>query len=115
MEDAGDGVAALPLAGRFPISNMAIEAGAKNGIFPFDRVTRDYVDGRAARKYAVVEADGDARYASEIEIDVGSLEPQVAFPHLPENTTPLSRGGNVPIEQVVGGSCTNGRAGDPLH
>jgi 3-isopropylmalate/(R)-2-methylmalate dehydratase large subunit len=112
MEYAGDGIAALPIAWRFTISNMAIEAGAKNGIFPFDRVTRDYVDGRAARKYAVVEADGDARYASEIEIDVGSLEPQVAFPHLPENTRPLSRVGNVPIDQVVVGSCTNGRIED---
>jgi 3-isopropylmalate/(R)-2-methylmalate dehydratase large subunit len=112
MEYAGDGLAALPIAWRFTISNMAIEAGAKNGIFPFDGVTRDYVDGRAARKYVVVEADGDARYASEIEIDVGSLEPQVAFPHLPENTRPLSRVGNVPIDQVVVGSCTNGRIED---
>ena len=112
MEYAGDGLAALPIAWRFTISNMAIEAGAKNGIFPFDRVTRDYVDARAAREYAVVEADGDARYASEIEIDVGSLEPQVAFPHLPENTRPLSRVGNIPIDQVVVGSCTNGRIED---
>jgi 3-isopropylmalate/(R)-2-methylmalate dehydratase large subunit len=112
MEYAGDGIAALPIAWRFTISNMAIEAGAKNGIFPFDHVTRDYVDGRAAREYAVVEADGDARYAAEIEIDVGSLEPQVAFPHLPENTRPLSQVGNVPIDQVVVGSCTNGRIED---
>jgi 3-isopropylmalate/(R)-2-methylmalate dehydratase large subunit len=112
MEYAGDGLAALPIAWRFTISNMAIEAGAKNGIFPFDHVTRDYVDGRAAREYAVVEADGDARYASEIEIDVGSLEPQVAFPHLPENTRPLSQVGNVPIDQAVVGSCTNGRIED---
>jgi 3-isopropylmalate/(R)-2-methylmalate dehydratase large subunit len=112
MEYAGDGIAALPIAWRFTISNMAIEAGAKNGIFPFDRVTRDYVDGRAAREYTVVEADGDARYASEIEIDVGSLEPQVAFPHLPGNTRPLSQVGNVPIDQVVVGSCTNGRIED---
>jgi 3-isopropylmalate/(R)-2-methylmalate dehydratase large subunit len=112
MEYAGDGLAALPIAWRFTISNMAIEAGAKNGIFPFDLVTRDYVDGRAAREYAVVEADRDARYASEIEIDVGSLEPQVAFPHLPENTRPLSQVGNVPIDQVVVGSCTNGRIED---
>jgi 3-isopropylmalate/(R)-2-methylmalate dehydratase large subunit len=112
MEYAGDGLAALPIAWRFTISNMAIEAGAKNGIFPFDLVTRDYVDGRAAREYAVVDADRDARYASEIEIDVGSLEPQVAFPHLPENTRPLSQVGNVPIDQVVVGSCTNGRIED---
>ena len=112
MEYAGDGLAALPIAWRFTISNMAIEAGAKNGIFPFDHVTKAYADMRAARKYTVVEADGDARYASEIGIDLGSLEPQVAFPHLPENTRPLSRVGNVPIDQVVVGSCTNGRIED---
>ena len=112
MEYAGDGLASLPMAWRFTISNMAIEAGAKNGIFPFDPVTKAYADMRAARKYTVVEADGDARYASEIGIDLGSLEPQVAFPHLPENTRPLSRVGNVPIDQVVVGSCTNGRIED---
>ena len=112
MEYAGDGLASLPMAWRFTISNMAIEAGAKNGIFPFDHVTKAYADMRAARKYTVVEADGDARYASEIGIDLGSLEPQVAFPHLPENTRPLSRVGNVPIDQVVVGSCTNGRIED---
>jgi 3-isopropylmalate/(R)-2-methylmalate dehydratase large subunit len=112
MEYAGDGLAALPMAWRFTISNMAIEAGAKNGIFPFDGVTKAYADERAARAYTVVEADGDARYASEIEVDLGVLEPQVAFPHLPENTRPLSRAGNVPIDQVVVGSCTNGRIED---
>ncbi|HEU5360468.1 MAG TPA: 3-isopropylmalate dehydratase large subunit [Candidatus Deferrimicrobiaceae bacterium] len=112
MEYAGDGLAALPMAWRFTIANMAIEAGAKNGIFPFDGATRAYADERAARKYAVAEADGDARYASEIGIDLGILEPQVAFPHLPSNTRPLSRVGNVPIDQVVLGSCTNGRIED---
>jgi len=112
MEYAGDGLASLPMAWRFTISNMAIEAGAKNGIFPFDHVTKAYADMRAARKYTVIEVDGDARYASEIGIDLGSLEPQVAFPHLPENTRPLSRVGNVPIDQVVVGSCTNGRIED---
>jgi 3-isopropylmalate/(R)-2-methylmalate dehydratase large subunit len=112
MEYSGDGLAALPMAWRFTISNMAIEAGAKNGIFPFDGVTKAYADERAARQYIVVEGDGDARYASEIEVDLGVLEPQVAFPHLPENTRPLSRAGNVPIDQVVVGSCTNGRIED---
>jgi 3-isopropylmalate/(R)-2-methylmalate dehydratase large subunit len=112
MEYAGDGLAALPMAWRFTISNMAIEAGAKNGIFPFDRVTKAYADGRASRDYSVVEVDGNARYAAEIGVDLGSLEPQVAFPHLPENTRPLSRAGNVPIDQVVVGSCTNGRIED---
>ncbi len=112
MEYAGEGIAALPMAWRFTITNMAIEAGAKNGVFPFDTVTKDYVEQRAARKYSVVEPDGDARYASEIGVDLGSLEPQVAFPHLPENTRPLSQVGNVPIDQVVVGSCTNGRIED---
>ena len=112
MEYAGDGLSALPMAWRFTIANMAIEAGAKNGIFPFDDVTREYADGRAAREYVVAVADRDARYAEEIAVDLGALEPQVAFPHLPENTRPLSRVGNVPIDQVVLGSCTNGRIED---
>jgi 3-isopropylmalate/(R)-2-methylmalate dehydratase large subunit len=112
MEYAGDGLAALPMAWRFTISNMAIEAGAKNGIFPFDGVTKAYAHGRSAREYTVVGADRDARYEEEIGVDLGALEPQVAFPHLPENTRPLSRVGNVPIDQVVVGSCTNGRIED---
>jgi 3-isopropylmalate/(R)-2-methylmalate dehydratase large subunit len=112
MEYTGDGLAALSMAWRFTISNMAIEAGAKNGIFPFDEVTKAYADERAAREYEVVEVDGNARYAAEIGIDLGALEPQVAFPHLPENTRPLSQAGNVPIDQVVVGSCTNGRIED---
>ena len=112
MEYAGDGLAALPMAWRFTISNMAIEAGAKNGIFPFDEITKSYADERASRKYTVVEADRDAQYAAEIGIDLGALEPQVAFPHMPENTRSLSRVGNVPIDQVVVGSCTNGRIED---
>ncbi len=112
MEYAGDGLAALPMAWRFTISNMAIEAGAKNGIFPFDGVTKAYSDGRSARGYDVVVADRDARYAGEIAVDLEALEPQVAFPHLPENTRPLSRVGNVPVDQVVVGSCTNGRIED---
>ena len=112
MEYTGDGLAALPMAWRFTICNMAIEAGAKNGIFPFDEVTKAYADERAAREYEVVEVDGNARYAAEIGVDLGALEPQVAFPHMPENTRPLSRAGNVPIDQVVVGSCTNGRIED---
>jgi len=112
MEYAGDGLATLPMAWRFTISNMAIEAGAKNGIFPFDAITKAYSDGRGKRKYLVVTADPDARYASEMTVDLGKLEPQVAFPHLPENAKPLSQVGNVPIDQVVVGSCTNGRIED---
>ncbi len=112
MEYAGDGLSFLPMAWRFTMSNMAIEAGAKNGIFPFDEATRAYSDAHAKRKYEVVTPDADARYAAEMSVDLSSLEPQVAFPHLPENTRPLSRVGNVPIDQVVVGSCTNGRIED---
>jgi 3-isopropylmalate/(R)-2-methylmalate dehydratase large subunit len=112
MEYAGDGIGHLPMAWRFTISNMAIEAGAKNGIFPFDDVTRAYSDGRAKRGYEVVAADRDARYAGELPVDLSALEPVVAFPHLPENTKPLSQVGSVPVDQVVVGSCTNGRIED---
>src|SRR3972149_913280 len=112
MEYAGEGLSSLPMAWRFTMSNMAIEAGAKNGIFPFDGVTRAYADGRAKRKYEVVTVDKDARYAAELHADLSALEPQVAFPHLPENAKPLSQVGNVPIDQVVVGSCTNGRIED---
>ncbi len=112
MEYAGEGISSLPMAWRFTMSNMAIEAGAKNGIFPFDETTRAYADARAKRKFEIVTADGDARYAGELAVDLAALEPQVAFPHLPENARPLSRVGNVPIDQVVVGSCTNGRIED---
>jgi 3-isopropylmalate/(R)-2-methylmalate dehydratase large subunit len=112
MEFAGEGLASLPMAWRFTMSNMAIEAGAKNGIFPFDGTTRAYADERAKRKYEVVVADRDARYEAELSADLSALEPQVAFPHLPENTKPLSQVGDVPVDQVVVGSCTNGRIED---
>lgn len=112
MEYAGDGLSALSMAWRFTISNMAIEAGAKNGIFPFDDQTRAYAKVRAKRPWTVFEPDRDARYAEEFTVDLGTLEPQVAFPHLPENTRPLSAVGDVPVDQVVVGSCTNGRIED---
>ena len=112
MEYAGDGIAHLPMAWRFTMTNMAIEAGAKNGIFPFDAATKAYSDGRAKKKYEVFKADSDARYAGEIKVDLSSLEPVVSFPHLPENTKRISEVGNVPIDQVVVGSCTNGRIED---
>lgn len=112
MEFAGEGLASLPMAWRFTMSNMAIEAGAKNGVFPFDASTRAYADPRAKRKYEVVTVDADARYDGELHVDLSALQPQVAFPHLPENTKPISQVGNVPIDQVVIGSCTNGRIED---
>jgi 3-isopropylmalate/(R)-2-methylmalate dehydratase large subunit len=112
MEYAGDGIARLSMAWRFTMTNMAIEAGGKNGIFPFDDVTRAYADAHSKPGYRVVTADPDAKYADEISVDLSSLEPVVAFPHLPENTRPISQVGNVPIDQVVVGSCTNGRIED---
>ena len=112
MEFAGDGIANLPMAWRFTMTNMAIEAGGKNGIFPFDEETRAYADARTKRPYKVMSADSDAKYSDEIHLDLSSLEPAVAFPHLPENVRPLSQVGNVPIDQAVVGSCTNGRIED---
>lgn len=112
MEYHGDGLAQLSMAWRFTMANMAIEAGAKNGIFPFDELTGDYSKRHAARQYKVVEADPDARYVEVREYDLSLIEPQVAFPHLPENTRPISEVGEVKVDQVVIGSCTNGRIED---
>ena len=112
MEFAGPAVEGLSMAGRFTMANMAIEAGAKAGLFAVDEVTRAYVDGRATRSYRVYQADADAACAQVIEIDVSQVEPQVAFPHLPENTRPVSQAGEVFVDQVVIGSCTNGRLED---
>ena len=112
MEYAGEGIASLSMAWRFTMTNMAIEAGAKNGIFPFDETTRVFADARARRPYKVVQADPDAKYSDELHVDLSSLEPVVAFPHLPDNVRPVSQAGKVPIDQVVVGSCTNGRIED---
>ncbi|MDH7487365.1 MAG: 3-isopropylmalate dehydratase large subunit [Anaerolineae bacterium] len=112
IEFGGAVVDALPMAGRFTMANMAVEAGAKAGLFAVDDVTHAYVNGRASRPYRVYQANEDAAYAQVIEVDVGQIEPQVAFPHLPENVRPASQAGDVPIDQVVIGSCTNGRLED---
>jgi len=112
IEFAGPVVAQLPMAGRFTMANMAIEAGGKAGLFAVDDVTCSYVDERASRPYHVYQADDDALYAQVIEIDVSQIEPQVAFPHLPGNARPVSQAGDVSIDQVVIGSCTNGRLDD---
>ncbi len=112
MEFAGPAVDALPMAGRFTMSNMAIEAGGKAGLFAVDDATRAYVAGRAKRPFTVAAADAAAAYAYVYEIDVSALEPQVAFPHLPENARPVSAAGDVKIDQSVIGSCTNGRLED---
>lgn len=112
MEFGGETIADLSMEGRFTMANMAIEAGGKNGIFPVDDKTLDYVRGRAKRNYTVYQSDPDARYSEVYEWDVSKLEPQIAFPHLPENTKPLSECGKVTIDQSVIGSCTNGRIED---
>jgi 3-isopropylmalate/(R)-2-methylmalate dehydratase large subunit len=112
IEFAGPVVDELPMAGRFTMANMAIEAGGKAGLFGVDDATRRYVDGRASRPYRVYQADGDAVYAQVLDIDVGQIELQVAFPHLPGNVRPVSQSGHVRIDQAVIGSCTNGRLAD---
>ncbi len=112
MEFAGETISKLPMADRLAMANMAIEAGAKNGIFPPDEITREYVENRAKRPYTFYASDPDAEYSDVIEIDAGLIEPQVAFPHLPSNVKPISRAGNVKIDQSLIGSCTNGRIED---
>lgn len=112
LEFVGDGVGSLSMDDRFAICNMAIEAGAKNGIFPVDEKTRDYMNGRVNREYMVFSADDDAVYEREIVIDLNALEPTVALPHLPENTKPISQVEKLKVDQVVIGSCTNGRIED---
>ena len=112
LEFAGEGVKSLSMDDRLCISNMAIEAGAKNGIFPVDEITKNYMYGRVNRAYQVFEADEDAVYERTISIDLSQLKPTVAFPHLPENTKTIDKVGNIKIDQVVIGSCTNGRLED---
>lgn len=112
MEFTGEMIETLPMSGRFTMANMAIEAGAKNGIFQPDRVTVEYIEGRAKRPYQIFRSDPDAHYVETREYDVSRIEPQVAFPHLPSNTKPISQVGDIPIDQVVIGSCTNGRLED---
>ena len=112
LEFAGDGVANLTMDDRFTIANMAIEAGAKNGIFPVDDLAEGYMKEHSKRPYVVYEADEDAQYDQEITIDLGKLKATVAFPHLPENTRTIDEVGDVKIDQVVIGSCTNGRIDD---
>ena len=114
MEFTGEAIDSLSMDGRFTMANMAIEAGGKAGLFHVDETTRNYLKGRARREYTEYVSDPDARYTRVIEYDASKIEPQVAFPHIPSNTRPISQVGNVPIDQVVIGSCTNGRL-DDLH
>lgn len=113
LEFCGDGISELSMADRFTICNMAIEAGAKNGIFPVDEKTEAYLKERVTdRSWEAVTADADAVYAREITIELDKLVPVVAYPHLPENTHPAAEGHDIKIDQVVIGSCTNGRLED---
>jgi len=112
MEFSGETVAALTMADRLTMANMAIEAGAKNGIFPVDDTTRAYVAARSDRRYVAGPPDPDADYRDVLEIDCSAIEPQVAFPHLPSNVRGIGEVGDVRIDQAVIGSCTNGRIED---
>ncbi|WP_394922508.1 3-isopropylmalate dehydratase large subunit [uncultured Robinsoniella sp.] len=113
MEFVGEGVKNLTMDDRFTIANMAIEAGGKNGIFPVDELTKEYLDSHSKRPYTVYEADEDAVYEEEYTINLSELQPTIAFPHLPENTKTIGEiKEDVVIDQVVIGSCTNGRIDD---
>ena len=112
MEFTGPGLASLTMDDRLCIANMAVEAGAKNGVFEVDEVTMAYIRSRVNREIAVYQADPDAVYEQTVEIDLSSIEPTVAFPHLPENARTFDQIGEIPIDQVVIGSCTNGRISD---
>ncbi len=112
MEFAGETVAALTMADRFTMANMAVEAGAKNGIFPVDETTRTYMAERSDRRYVADASDPDAVYCDVFEIDCGAVAPQVAFPHQPSNVRAIDDVGDVRIDQAVIGSCTNGRIED---
>jgi 3-isopropylmalate/(R)-2-methylmalate dehydratase large subunit len=112
MEFAGEAIDSLSMDSRFTMANMAIEAGGKTGIFGVDGKTKAYVKDRAKRAYKVYQSDDNADYSKIIEYDVSNLEPQVAFPHLPSNAKPVSQARDIKIDQVVIGSCTNGRLDD---
>lgn len=112
LEFSGPGVAELSMDDRLTISNMAIEAGGKNGIFPVDEKTVAYMKEHSDKEWTVYEADEDAPYDAEYTIDLSALQPTVSFPHLPENTKEIGTFGEIPIDQVVIGSCTNGRIED---
>ena len=111
LEFTGDGVKEIPMDGRLTIANMAIEAGAKNGIFPVDDVCREYLKGRVTREWTAFEADPDAEYSRTVTVNLDELDMTVSLPHLPENTRP-ARECRQTIDQVVIGSCTNGRISD---
>ena len=112
LEYTGEGVKSLSMDDRLCIANMSIEAGAKNGIFPVDEITEAYMKDRVDRPWTAYQADPDAEYTRVVEIDLNTVEPTVSFPHLPENAHPISEVGDIAIDQVIIGSCTNGRLED---
>jgi len=112
LEFGGPGLARIPISGRFTMANMAIEAGAKAGLFPADEATLEYLDGRTARTASRLGPDEGASYVRELEIDLAAVEPSVALPPLPSNVLPAREVGTIPIDQAVIGSCTNGRLDD---
>ncbi len=112
IEFTGQGIANLKMDDRFTISNMAIEAGAKNGIFPVDERTIEYIKEHSTREYKVYQADEDAEYDEKYLIDLSTIRPTVSFPHSPDNTRTIDEVGDIEIDQVVIGSCTNGRIDD---
>lgn len=112
MEFIGDGIKHLSIDDRFTMANMAIEAGGKNGIFPVDDITVEYLKEHSNREWKAYEADEDAEYDEVYEIDLSILRPTVAFPHLPDNTRTIDEVGDIEVDQVVIGSCTNGRISD---
>ena len=112
LEFTGEGLSSLSMADRFTIANMAIEAGGKNGIFPVDEKTLEYIKDRVTKPYEIVVSDADAKYVRTVEINLSKLKPVVAFPHLPGNTKQVADIGEIKIDQVVIGSCTNGRLED---
>jgi len=112
MEFTGEAIETLSMEGRFTMANMAIEAGAKAGLFAVDRTALAYVKGRAKRAYVIHSPDADARYETVEDFDAAAIEPQVSLPHLPSNSVPVSQARGMPIDQVVIGSCTNGRLED---
>ena len=112
LEFSGDGLSELTMADRLTISNMAIEAGGKNGIFPVDDITRDYLKGRVSREWTAYYPDDDAEYESVVEMNLYEIDCTVSYPHLPENAKPAREGHDVKIDQIVIGSCTNGKIED---
>ena len=112
LEFCGDGVKYLNIDDRFTICNMAIEAGAKNGIFPVDEIALEYIKEHSQKPYVAYEADADAEYEKVVEIDLSTLKSTVSFPHLPSNTKTIDKVGDIKIDQVVIGSCTNGHISD---